>query len=116
MTVKLRSNLAEQLKKADASDLLEIILELHPQAESPPTAAPKTRSRSEKIAAKKEAFSRNVAPVEEAIRKVGGEITGLAWINQTVRARVPAQGVKELSEHEKVAALDIPHPVKLDVG
>jgi hypothetical protein len=116
MPVKLRSDLAEQLKKTDASDLLEIILELYPQAESAPTAATETRSRSEKIAAKKAAFSQNVAAVEKAIRKVGGEITGFAWINQTVQARVPAQGVKESSQHEKVVALDIPHPVKPDVG
>jgi hypothetical protein len=116
MTGKMRSILAEQLKKVDPSDLLEIILELYPPAESASTGATEMQSRSEKIAAKKEAFSRNVRPVEEAIRKVGGEITGLAWINQTVRARVPAQGVKELSQHEKVAALDIPHPIKSDVG
>jgi hypothetical protein len=114
MPVKLRSDLAEQLKKVQASDLVEIVLELYPQAESAPKAA-ETPSRSEKIAAKKAAFNQDVAAVEEAIRKVGGEITGLAWINQTVRARVPAQGVKELSQHEKVAALDIPHPVKPDV-
>ena len=116
MTAKLRSNLAEQLQKTAASEPLDIILELYPQAESASTSALETRSRSEKIAAKKEAFSRNVALVEEAIHKVGGEITGLAWINQTVRARVPAQGVKELSQHEQVAALDIPHPLKLDIS
>src|SRR5688572_22523741 len=111
MTAKLRSNLAEQLQKTAASELLDIILELYPQAESASTSALETCSRSEKIAAKKEVFSRNVALVEEAIRKVGGKITGLAWINQTVRAHVPAQGVKELSQHEQVAALDIPHPL-----
>ena len=77
MTVKLRSNLAEQLEKADASELLEVILELRPEDESTTTRS-EPRSRSEKIAAKKEAFNRNVASVEEAIHKVGGEITGLA--------------------------------------
>lgn len=116
MPEKLRANLAAQMKKAHASDLLEIILELYPQAESEAAAVPGAQSRSSKIAAKKEAFSRNVASVEEAVRKVGGEITGLAWINQVVRARVPVQGVKELSKHEKVAALDTPHSLKSDFG
>jgi hypothetical protein len=116
MTLKLTSNLAEQLRKAGASDLLDIILELHPQAESAATAAPGNGSRSEKIAAKKEAFTRSVASVEEAIRKAGGEITGLAWINQTVRARVPAERIRELSEHDKIAALDIPHLIKSDIS
>ncbi len=116
MPEKLRANLAARMKKANASDLLEIILELYPQAESEAAAAPGAQSRSSKIAAKKEAFSRNVASVEEAVRKVGGEITGLAWINQVVRARVPVQGVQELSKHEKVAALDTPHSLKSDFG
>ena len=116
MAGRMRSNLAEQLKKVDPSDLLEIILELYLPAEPASMRTMEMQSRSEKIAAKKEAFSRNVATVEDAIRKVGGEITGLAWINQTVRARVPAQGVKELSQHEKVAAIDIPHLVKPDIG
>jgi hypothetical protein len=116
MAGRMRSNLAEQLKKVDPSDLLEIILELYPPAEPASMRTMEMQSRSEKIAAKKEAFSRNVATVEDAIRKVGGEITGLAWINQTVRARVPAQGVKELSQHEKVVAIDIPHLVKPDIG
>jgi hypothetical protein len=116
MAGKVRAILAEHLNKADPSDLLEIILELYPPVESASTGATAMQSRSEQIAAKQEAFSRDVAPVKEAIRKVGGEITELAWINQTVRARVPARRVKELSQHEKVAALDLSHPLKPDVG
>lgn len=108
MDAKLKSELAEQLEKMNASDLLDVILELHPQAE-PPAAEP--ASRSELIAARKDAFNQSVGPIEEEVRKLGGEVTGRAWINQTVRARVPAEGVKELSKHEKVAALDLPHPI-----
>jgi hypothetical protein len=52
--------------------------------------------------------------VEEAVRNAGGEVTGHAWINQTVRARVPADRVKELSEHERVAVLDAPHPIEAE--
>jgi hypothetical protein len=117
MINKLTEKLAEKLEKTDASDLLEIILELGSKSESssqPP--AQETRSRGEKIAALKEAFSRDAAPIEEAVRRVGGEVTGRAWINKTMRARVPAQSVKELSEHEKIAALDTPNPIKPDVA
>lgn len=109
---KLTAKLAEQLEQTAPSDLLEIVLELEPRAER--AAALETRPRSEKIAALKEAFSRDMTPIEEAIRKVGGEVTGSAWINQTVRARVPAQGVKELSEYDKVVALDIPRLIRPD--
>jgi hypothetical protein len=113
MTAKLSTKLAEQLQSSDASELLDIILELRPTARTP---ADKSRSRSENVAALKETFSRESTPVEEAIRKLGGEVTGSAWINQTLRARVPAERVKELSEHEKIAALDLPHLIKTDSG
>src|SRR5918992_6291740 len=108
MTTKLTEKLAKQLEETNDSDLLDIILELGSKAESSPPTDEK-RSRGEKIAAMKEAFSREAAPIEEAVRKVGGEVTGRAWINKTMRARVPAQSVKELSEHEKIAALDTPN-------
>lgn len=111
---KLTAKLAEQLEQTAPSDLLEIILELEPRAER--AVALETRPRSEKMAALKEAFSRDVTPVEEAIRKAGGEVTGSAWINHTVRARVPARKVKELSECDKVVALDIPRQISPDFG
>lgn len=112
MSTKISEKLNEKLEKTGASDLLDVIIELHPHAE--PTAANNTRSRSEKIAAMKEAYTRNVAPVEEAVRKIGGEVTGHAWINQTVRARVPADRVRELSEHDRIAVLDAPHPIEAE--
>jgi hypothetical protein len=110
---KLNPDLATRLAQADAHDVLDVVLELDPQSE-PPAAAP--QSRSEQIALRKETFSHDVVPVEEAIHEAGGEVLGRAWINQTVRARVPAQGVEQLSELEKVAALDVPRRLEADFG
>jgi hypothetical protein len=112
MSNKISEKLGEKLKGTSASDLLDVIIELHPHAES--TATTDVLSRSEKIAALKDAYARNVAPVEEAVRNAGGEVTGHAWINQTVRARLPADRVRELSEHERVAVLDAPHPIEAE--
>jgi len=112
MPVKLSAELSDELEKKDSGELLDVILEL--RKDSQPATAQTVGSRSEKIAALKEAFERNRAPVEEIVRKVGGEVTGSAWINQTVRARVPAKKVKELAEHEKIIAVDIPHPLTPD--
>jgi len=112
MSTKISEKLTQKLVNTGASDLLDVIIELHPHAES--AVASHVQSRSEKIAALKEAYTRNVAPVEEAVRKAGGEVTGHAWINQTVRARVPADRVKELSEHDRVAVLDTPHPIEAE--
>lgn len=110
---KLTPDLATRLAQADADDVLEVILELGPQSE-PPAAAP--QSREEQIALRKEAFNHYAAPVEEAIHEAGGEVAGRAWLNQTVKARVPAQGIEQLSELEKVAALDVPHRLQPDFG
>lgn len=111
MSAKISEKLTEKLEATGTSDLLDVIIELYPHAES---AASHIQSRSEKIAAMKEAFTRNVAPVEEVVRNIGGEVTGHAWINQTVRARVPADRVRELCEHERVAVLDAPHPIEAE--
>ena len=123
MADKLKSTLAAQLKKVSASDLVDVVLELHPHADLPPESGATTRaaraapqSRAEKIAAKKSAFDRSVAGVEEAVRKAGGEITGRAWINQTVRARVPAAAVEQLCRHERVAAVDAPGRLSAEGG
>ena len=91
--------------------MLDVVIELRPENE------PKTRqpqNRAEKIATLKENFIRDLAPVEQAVRDAGGELTGQAWINRTVRARVPSECLKQLSEQEQVAKLDVPHAIEQD--
>lgn len=110
MSTKISKQLSDRLEKTEAADSLEVIIELRRRAES--AAATQPLSRNEKIAALKDAFTRSCAPVEEAVRRVGGEVTGQAWINQTMRARVPADRVRELSEHEQIEVLDAPHPIE----
>jgi hypothetical protein len=111
MAVGLSPELNEELTKTESSDLVEVVLELHRRDTSAQAAA---GLRSEKIAALKESFNRDADPVEEMIRRVGGEVTGRAWINQTIRARVPAQKIKQLATHEKVRTVDLPHPITPD--
>lgn len=108
MSTKISKQLNDRLEKTNASDLLDVVIELRGRVE----AATESLSRNEKIAALKEAFTRNVAPVEDAVGRIGGVVTGQAWINQTVRARVPADRVRELSEHEQIKVLDAPHPIE----
>lgn len=108
---KLKPDLTTRLAQAAAEDVLDVVVEMDAQ---PAAAAP--QSRSEQITLRKEKFDHDVVPVEEAIHEAGGEVVGRAWINQTVRARVPAQGVEQLSELEKVAALDVPRRLEADFG
>jgi hypothetical protein len=110
---KLSEDLKTQLTEAAAAEVLDVVLELRQQDDS---VADAPRSQKERIARRKEAFSDDVAPVEEAVEEVGGEVLARAWINQTVRARVPAHGVERLSELDKVQTLDVPRRLEADFG
>jgi hypothetical protein len=109
---KLTPKLAAQLEKTGPAEILELVLEVDPKFHSTETA--NSRSRSERIAVQKAAFDRAIAPIEEAVQKLGGEVTGQAWINQTVRARVPAREVGRLSDLEMIASIDTPHRLELE--
>ena len=92
-----------QARAGDADELLDIIVELHDR-----------NGGEQSVTALREAFSHTAAPVVERISNLGGEVTGEAWINQTVRARVPAQRVYELADLEEVSAPDVPHAIEPD--
>lgn len=109
---KMTPDLKSQLRQTDTDGLLEVVLELHSQNQGGTAAL----SRGEAIALRKEAFGQDVASVEETVNEVGGEVVGNAWINQTVRARVPAHGLERLSELDEVAVLDVPHTLQAEVG
>jgi hypothetical protein len=111
-TVKIKPELVSKLESANASELLEVTLQLESPDRSP--AASSAGSRAEKIVALKEAFNQDAASVEEAVRNAGGEVTGRAWINQTLRARVPAQKIRDLCDHEKVSAVDTTRTLKAE--
>ena len=111
MGSKVTEQLRKELERSDASEMLDVVIELRPEDE-PKTRQPQTLA--EKIAALKGNFISDLAPVEQAVRNAGGELTGQAWINRTLRARVPADCVKQLSEHEQVAKVDVPHAIEQD--
>ena len=111
MDSKVTEQLRRALEKSGASEMLDVIIELRPENEP---KAQQPQSRAEKIATLKENFIRDLASVEEAVRNAGGELTGQAWINRTVRARVPTDCVKQLSEQEQVAKVDVPHAIEQD--
>jgi hypothetical protein len=62
----------------------------------------------------RESFSRSKEPVGQTIAELGGSVTGEAWINHTLRARVPAHGLTKLSNLDSVRALDVPRRIVPD--
>lgn len=111
MDAKVSEQLSKELDQSDSSKMLDVIIELHP--EDAPTA-PQPQSRAEKIAALKEKFVRDAAPIQQVVQNAGGELKGEAWINRTIRARVPIETIKHLSEQEQVAKVDVPHTLELE--
>jgi hypothetical protein len=100
----LTPGLIERLEAAAGDPLIDVILEVHAQ----PAAEPAT-TRTEAIAATKQRFSEAAAPVEQHVMKLGGEILERAWINGSIRARVPVSSIRQLADAEGIASIDVSH-------
>lgn len=107
---KLSDRVTERLGSADESSPIEVIVELHP-IEVPPAG-----SREQRIAAAKAGFERELQDVAEKIEEVGGQVIEAAWLNQTVRSRIPAAGLSQVAETDAVTAIDLPQPLQADGG
>jgi hypothetical protein len=100
---KLSTGLAFRLQSADGGDLVDVIVEL----EAPP-------SKPSNVAASMAKFKESSAPVTGSIEQMGGQVLGFAWINSTVRARVPARAVCKLAAMRNVERIDVPHALKAE--
>ena len=102
---KITDVLKTKATEASDDDLLDVIVELDGESPKPASGG---------IAEAKQAFHRDANPVESTISEHGGEVTGHAWINRTLRARVPARALPELSKLSSVAAVDAPRKIEPD--
>lgn len=100
---KITSDLAAEVDAAESSSLLDVVVEL---AGDEPEAAD--------LAAAKAAFARAAEPVTELISASGGLVLEGAWLNHTLRARVPARAVSEVAGADGVSAVDVPHRIEAD--
>lgn len=110
---KLTDGITSWLSGLDPDESLDVIIELNLEA-GPESSRPLTRE--EQISARKEAFTKSAEEVEAVVRDVGGEVTARAWINSTLRSRVPARGVERISALDRVARLDVPHSIVEDAA
>ena len=98
---KITSDLAAEVEAVDSSNLLDVIVELDGNLDEAPD-----------MAVAKAAFERAAAPVSEVISGSGGEVLEGAWINHTLRARVPASAVTDVAEADGVSVVDVPHAIQ----
>lgn len=101
---KVTPGLAARQASASPEDLIDVVVELRPS----PGEARRGRAA---IDERKSAFERESAPVEEAVRQAGGQVLGAVWLNQTLKVRVPARALDQLSSLAPVQALDVPRPL-----
>ena len=111
METKLSDQLRQLLQSTDASQLVDVVVELY---HDPTLEAVAPQNRSQRIAHLKESLSRKAVPLQETLKSIGGEVTGEVWLNQTLRVRLPADKVSLLSDQDEVAKLDVEHQLERD--
>lgn len=110
-TDKITNNLKSFLERGQPLNDIEVVIELMPiQAGT----EPENVSRTQKIAFYKQTFMEELKPVADAILNRGGNILGSAWLNQTIKAKVPAGSIEELALLKEVNAIDLPHRLTHD--
>jgi hypothetical protein len=109
---KITPPLAETLDAADPNESVVVIVEMTPRAAATRAFAPS--ERQQQIAMRRAAFAEQASPIEQTIESAGGEVLDRAWINNTMKARVPAGAVRKLVELDGVEALDVEHRLRRD--
>ncbi|MDQ3740517.1 MAG: hypothetical protein M3320_10070 [Actinomycetota bacterium] len=99
LTESLRARIAEQ----QGEELLDVVVELEQDAAAQTSMPEAQRS-----------FSARAEPVESAIAEAGGEVVDAAWINSTLRARVPAKKLRDVTSVDHVTAVDLPRAIEPD--
>jgi hypothetical protein len=113
-TGKLTAKLAEHVEKTGAGDMLEIIIELDPTRGQKIVSGSGEMSRQDRIAKLQEDFADQASAVTAKIAEAGGEILGEAWINKTLKVRVPVESIGNISDDDEVAALDLPEKIQAE--
>jgi hypothetical protein len=98
---KVTSALEADVERHGSGDPIDVVVELTP------APSPASGSRGERIAQARSAFERQADSVRRMIVDAGGEVLGSAWINQTLRTRLPKQLLEQLVLDDRVARLDV---------
>lgn len=109
---KLSSDLRQRLAATPKGHSVEVVVEVGKKAGG--AAEPPSGDRAQKIAAMKQSFSVSAEPIERAIESSGGTVIDRAWINQSLKVRMPREAVEALGEREDVERVDTPRTIKPD--
>jgi hypothetical protein len=107
MKTKFSKKLLTALEQTTQEDDVEVIVELEPLQVSSVSS-----DRASRIKRLKDEFGKAAAPVGEVIRNLGGQVLEEAWLNQTLRARMPVGRIDNLSDADGVRMVDIPRSIR----
>lgn len=96
---------------ADPDDDVVVVVEMVPRTRETAAAA---QPRQQMIAQRRVEFEKQASPIEQAIHDIGGEVLDRAWINSTMKARIPAHAVKTLMSLDDVETVDVEHRLQRD--
>lgn len=111
---KLTEKLAQHIEKTSGADMVDIIVELDPARGQEIMSGSAELSRQDCIAKLKEDFTDQASAVAAAIEKAGGEILDHAWINKTLKVRVPVESIDRITADKEVTAIDLPEKIQLE--
>lgn len=106
MASKVTRELAETVAARNDDEEVDVVLELQP------VPMPGEGSRSERVVAMKQAFEQSATGLRRTITELGGEVVDTAWINQTLRTRVPKGALQGLEADKRIVALDAPRTIE----
>lgn len=87
---------------------MDVVIELPPKrSEGLPPG-----SRAAQIDYLKAIFDEASTPVRDQVEAVGGSVVDEAWINQTLRAQIPAGSLDTLSDALEGCTIDVPHAIE----
>lgn len=108
MGAKVSRELAASVAGRSDDEEIDVIVEVQGNG------APAAGSRAERITAMKLAFSQSAEDLRRTVADLGGRVVDEAWINQTLRTRVPKRALAGLEADDRVALLDAPRTLHLD--
>ncbi len=108
---KITATLKSYLQTSQSESEVEVVIELNPIST---TEMPENFSRNEKINHLKNAFNNDMQAVVTEVSKQGGNIINSVWLNQTIKASVPAKSIEEIAKLKEVNAIDLPNRITKD--
>ncbi len=98
---KLSLQLTELLKKSGDHNPVDVVVELKTEPSNADAQMAELRG----------SFAKLAEPIKSRITSMGGVVTGEAWLNGTLLARLPQKAMAEISMEADVAHVDLPHPL-----